>query len=186
MIVVICATDNKRDRTQPHGRGGVVGTTWLQRRLARLGVLARGEGGNSAIEFALAAPILLGLLVPLVDLGLAFSKQIEVQQAAQAGAQYALLHGYDSTAIANAVTAATTLTLLPADPVTNPAPSQRCACPTGTAIGPQVSCGSSCADGEFAGSYVFVSAQSAYTPPLPYSVLGSSVTLTALAAVRVQ
>src|SRR6266404_8143461 len=98
---------------------------WLRQRLDRLAALAHAKPGNAALEFALAAPILLGLLVPVADLGIAFSQQIQVQQAAQAGAQYALLHGYNSSAIANAVTAATTLPGVSAAP----APTQSCGCP---------------------------------------------------------
>src|SRR5262249_41418986 len=115
------------------------------------------------------------------DLGIAFSEEIQVQQAAQAGAQYALLHGYDSTAITSAVTSGTTLSGVSA----SPAPTQSCGCPTGTAIA-SASCGSTCGNGESAGSYVFVNPQATYTPVLPYSLLGDSVTLTAQTAVRVQ
>lgn len=156
-------------------------TTFIQRWLSRAASLRRSEHGNAALEFALASPILLVLLVPMADLGIAFSEQIQVQQAAEAGAQYALLHGYDSSKISGAVTAATTLTSVSAAP----APSQSCGCPTGSAI-TAASCGSTCGDGEAAGSYVFVNAQASYTPQLPYSVLGSGVTLTAQATVRVQ
>jgi Flp pilus assembly protein TadG len=159
-----------------------VARTIMQRWMIRLAGVARAEAGNAAIEFALAAPILIGLLVPVADLGMAFSQQIQVQQAAQAGAQYALLHGYDGSAIGNAVTAATTLASVSAAP----APTQKFACPTGTAIGPAVSSGTSCQDGETAGSYVIVNAQSNYSSVMPYSVLGSSVTLTAQATIRVQ
>jgi Flp pilus assembly protein TadG len=162
---------------------GVVATptTILRRSVRRLAQLMRAKGGNAAIEFALATPILIGLLVPVADLGMAFSQQIKVQQAAQAGAQYALLHGFSSSAISNAVTAATTLATVSAAP----APTTSYGCPTGTTIAAAVS-GSTCADGEAAGSYVFVNAQSAYTPTLPYSVLGSGLTLTAQSAVRIQ
>src|SRR5712691_5743128 len=86
--------------------------TPIRRGASRLRALVRAERGNAAVEFALAAPILLGLLVPMADLGMAFSQQIKVQQAAAAGAQYAALHPWNSTsatAIANAVAAATTL-----------------------------------------------------------------------------
>jgi Flp pilus assembly protein TadG len=153
----------------------------LQRWARHLALLARAERGNAAIEFAIATPILIGLLVPVADLGMAFSQQLQVQQAAQAGAQYALLHGYNSTAISNAVTAGTTLSGVSA----TPAPTQSYGCPSGTAITAATS-GSTCSNGETAGTYVFVNAQSAYTPALPYSVLGSGLTLTAQAAVRVQ
>jgi Flp pilus assembly protein TadG len=141
----------------------------------------RAERGNAAIEFALATPILLGLLVPVADLGIAFTQQIQVQQAAQAGAQYALLHGYSSSAISNAVTAATNLSGVSAAP----APTQSCGCPTGTTIS-AAACASTCANGETAGTYVYVNAQSSYTPVLPYSVLRSGTILTAHATVRVQ
>jgi len=161
-------------------RHGLSILTMMQRWTRGSLSLMRAERGNAAIEFALATPILIGLLVPVADLGMAFSQQIKVQQAAQAGAQYALLHGYSSSAISNAVTAATTATVL-----ATPAPTTSYGCPTGTTIAAAAN-GSTCADGETAGSYVFVNAQSAYTPTLPYSVLGSGVTLTAQAAVRIQ
>ena len=175
--------------TQTGGRGRAVIKTGgpaspaniLRRSVRRLAFLLRAERGNAAIEFALATPILLGLLTPVADLGIAFTQQIQVQQAAQAGAQYALLHGFSSSAISNAVTAATNLPGVSAAP----APTQSYGCPTGTTIA-AATVGSTCANGETAGSYVFVNAQSSYSPVLPYSVLPSGTTLTAQATVRVQ
>jgi Flp pilus assembly protein TadG len=158
--------------------------TIMQRSAGCVAGLMRASGGSSAVEFALAAPVLLGLLVPVVDLGMAFSQQIKVQQSAQAGAQYATTHPWTSTsatAIANAVTAASTLTSLTA----SPAPSQSCGCPTGTAIA-SAACATTCSNGQPAGYYVTINAQAPYTPQLPYSVLGSSVTLTAQSTVRVR
>jgi hypothetical protein len=149
----------------------------------------RARRGTSAVEFALSAPLLLGLLAPLADVGLAYSQQIQVQQAAQAGAQYASLHPWNSnssTEIANAVTSATGLTLLPADPLANPAPYQECRCLDGSKID-LASCNSlPCANGEYGGYYVIVNAQVAYSPILPYSLLGDSKKLTAQATVRVR
>jgi Flp pilus assembly protein TadG len=156
----------------------------LRRRWAsRLAALVCGEGGTSAVEFALAAPLLVGLLVPMADLGMAFSQQIKVQQAAAAGAQYAALHPWNSTsatAIANAVTAATTLAV-----TASPAPSQSCGCPSSSSV-VYAACNSTCSNGQTAGYYVIVNAQSPYIPQLPYSVLGSSVTLTAQSTVRIR
>src|SRR5436190_12294807 len=102
----------------------------LRRSGRRLAFLIRAERGNAAIEFALATPILIGLLEPVADLGIAFSQQLQVQQAAQAGAQYALLHGFNSSAISNAVTAAAALPGVGA----YPAPTSACGCPTGSTI----------------------------------------------------
>jgi Flp pilus assembly protein TadG len=159
-------------------------STPIRRWARRLAALVSGEGGTSAVEFALAAPILMALLVPMADLGMAFSDQIQVQQAAAAGAQYAALHPWNSnsaTAIANAVTAASTLSSVTA----SPAPSQTCGCPSGSAI-TTATCGSTCSDGQPTGYYVIVNAQAPYTPKLPYSALGSAVTLTAQSTVRVR
>src|ERR1700686_5281626 len=136
MIVDPCGSANMTKQIGGPGRAaikrGVVATstTILQRSAHRLASLMRAEHGNAAIEFALATPILIGLLVPVADLGMAFSQQIKVQQAAQAGAQYALLHGFNSSAISNAVTAATTLATVTAWP----APTTSYGCPTGTSI----------------------------------------------------
>ena len=164
--------------------GGRAHTTTLQRWAGRLAFLARAERGNAAIEFALATPILVALLVPVADLGMAFSQQIQVQQAAQAGAQYASMHPWangSATAISNAVTSATNISTLAA----SPAPNQFCGCPTGSAIATAASCTSTCSDGQPAGYYVVVNAQAPYAPQLPYSILGS-VTLAAQSTVRVR
>jgi TadE-like protein len=160
------------------------GATVTRRRLDWLVRLSGAVNGVTAVEFALAAPILLGLLTPVADLGLAYSQQIQVQQAAQAGAQYASLHPWNSNsaaAITNAVTSATRLGALIADP----APSQTCGCPNGSTVG-AATCGSLCADGGQAGYYVVVHARLAYSPILPYSLLGNSAVLTAQATVRAQ
>src|SRR5690242_10532055 len=71
--------------------------------------LVRCRAGTSVVEFAVATPVLLGLLVPLADLGIAYSRQIRLSQAAQAGAQYAIAHPWNSNSpadISNAVAAA--------------------------------------------------------------------------------
>lgn len=141
--------------------------------------------GASAVEFALVLPLLVGVFVPLTDLGLGFYAQMRVENAAEAGGQYAIVNGWKSGAnvgaIENAVTNATTLTSISA----SPAPTQACGCASGTTISP-VACGSNCPDGDTAGSYVTVNAQSPYSPIIPYPLLGSSLTLTAQSTVRVQ
>lgn len=155
----------------------------LRRAAGTVSALTRATAGAAAVEFGLAAPILMGLLVPVADLGIAFSQQVQVQQAAQAGAQYAALYPWHSnspTEIAKAVTAAGTLPI-----AATPAPRQICGCPDGSTIA-EASCGSPCSNSEVAGYYVLVNAQLPYAPPLPYSALGSSVTLTAQSTVRIR
>jgi len=69
------------DARPPHRRG--VRRRWL----SSLTGLRRDRRGVSAVEFALATPVLLALIVPVIDLGPAFSEPMKVQQAAQAGGQ---------------------------------------------------------------------------------------------------
>lgn len=153
--------------------------------LGWLSALRRAEDGVSAVEFALATPVLLGLLVPVVDLGLAFSEQMKVQQAAQAGAQYAAVHGFDSTSISSAVTGGTTISVS-----ASPAPSQLCGCISGSTVTLSGSppCTTACANGLTPGTYVTVSAQASYSPITPYSTYLNALptTLTAQSVVRVQ
>jgi Flp pilus assembly protein TadG len=172
-------------------------TALLRPRHAWIGALARDRRGMSAVEFGLAAPIFLGALSPVIDIGMAFSHQIRVNQAVEAGAQYAAMNPYNptnwSSNISSAITNATTMSVTPS------VGSQTCGCPnsTSTAIvaaatpntvstcGTQNG-GAACSDGSQPGYYVTISATSTYTSVMPYSILGSSRTLTSQAVVRVQ
>src|SRR3954453_19461449 len=176
------------DECGPHG-GGDTGTRASNGCVLRLRRLLRCDRGVAAIEFGLSAPVLLAVLVPVADLGLALSKQQELRQAVQAGAQYAALHPWNQNApaaITGAVTAATSLSGI----TVSPAPSQLCGCPSGgTDSGSRittVNCGSVCASGETAGYYVVIAAQLPYTPVLPYSLLGRSTTLSAQSMIRIR
>lgn len=152
-------------------------------RLARRvkGVVANRRGVSS-VEFALAVPLLVTILSLLVDFGIGFYQKMQVEDAAQAGAQYALLHGWNSDSIENAVTSATTLAGISA----SPAPTQACGCPSGSAITTVADCTTACSNGLSPGTYVTVNAQATYTPLISYAVLGSTVTLTAQSVARIK
>lgn len=152
--------------------------------LTPLKSLLHTNSGASAIEFALSAPLLLGLLVPVADLGIAFSQKHQVQQAVQAGAQYAATHPWHSGSVAAITTAVQAASQLSGIAVT-PAPYQACGCPSDTTV-TMATCGSTCPNSEVAGYYVVVSAQLAYRPRLPYSALGESTTLNAQSTVRIR
>ena len=156
-----------------------------------IGALARDRRGMSAVELGLAAPVFLAALSPLIDLGLAFSQQIRVNQAVDAGAQYASANAYNgstwSTNVQNAMTNATTLSVNPN------VGAETCGCPnsTNTAIvtgsyGSPPSCTGTCPDSSSPGYYVTLTASVTYTSVMPYSILGSSTTLSSQAVVRVQ
>jgi len=136
--------------------------------------------GVAAIELAIIAPILAGMIVCTVDLGLGIYCKMRVQNAAQAGAQYAAINGFDSNGISNAVLSATNSPGL----LASPSPSQFCGCATNAGI-TTAACGSSCPGGSLPGSYVKVSAQNTYTTLLPYPLLPRSFTFAAQARVKI-
>jgi Flp pilus assembly protein TadG len=148
-------------------------TSWWRR-------LLRHCGGNAAMELALLASPLMLLAIGTGDYGLGIYRQMEVQNAAQAGAEYARKHGFSTTGITNAVTAATPLTVS-----ASPAPAQSCGCPSGTTIS-SATCGTTCASGALAGTYVTVAAQATYSTIVPYPGIANSYTLTASSTVRIQ
>ena len=160
--------------------------------LAWIGALARDRRGVSAVEFGLAAPVLLAGLSPVIDLGLAFSQQIRVNQAVEAGAQYASSNPYAGSSWSSGVSSAISNAI--ASPTITPSVgSETCGCPnsTSTAIvtgsyGSPPSCSGSCPDGSNPGYYVTISVQATYTSVMPYSILGSTATLSSTAIVRVQ
>lgn len=168
--------------------GGV--TAFLRPCLAWIGALARDRRGMSAVEFGLATPVFLAMLTPVIDLGLAFSQQIRLNQAVEAGAEYATANPYNGTTWASNVSAAmTNSTTLSVSPVVG---SETCGCPnsTSTAIiggyGSPPSCTGPCPDGSNPGYYVTLSGSLTYTSVMPYSILGSTATLSSSATVRVQ
>src|ERR1041385_1438773 len=130
------------------------GSVAYKRRGRVLGRVVQQAGGNAAIEMALIAPVLVLLLVGIADFGMAVYRKMQVQHAAQAGAEYAMVHGFDSAAITTTITAATAMTGSTASPVQ----AQSCGCASGTTV-TTATCGTNCAAGTAAGTYVTVSAQ---------------------------
>ena len=143
------------------------------------------RNGTAAIEFAVLAPLLLILLTGIVEIGMAVFQDMQVQEAAEAGALYAAKHGSSNlTAIALAVTNATSTSGITA----SPAPAVFCGCPTTSGITSQGSnCTTVCSDTKPPGTYVTVSATITRTELLtPYINLGLPATFTGSSVVRVQ
>lgn len=150
-------------------------------------LLSRAMGdtrGVAAIEFAIIVPMLITMVVCTVDLGMGIYRNMQVQNAAQAGARYAMTHSFDANLISNAVSSATGLEGLEGI-VALPPPSQYCGCATDAGIGP-ITCGSTCPVGAVYGTYVNVSAQASYATIVPYPLIANNFTLKAQASVRVQ
>ena len=138
-------------------------------------------GGVGTIEFAVVASMLATLAIGMLDLSMGIWQQMEVGNAARAGAEYASRKGWNSSAIQTAVTSATSLASITA----SPSPTQSCGCPDVTSGVVAASCGSTCSSGLTASTYVTVGAQASYSTILPYPGISSPLTLTASAIARI-
>ena len=57
---------------------------------------ARDERGQTAVEFALIAPLLVGLLLAIIQFGIAFHNYVTITDAARAGARKAIVARFAS------------------------------------------------------------------------------------------
>ncbi|WP_158213797.1 TadE family protein [Sphingopyxis bauzanensis] len=134
--------------------------------------MLRRETGAGAAEFALLLPIMVALLIGVIDVGRMAWTKMEVQAAARAGANYALVNAAQSFApveIKAAVASATGLAVTPGEPVKETG----CLDASGATVQP---CGGSLVSGD----YVSVPVSATYTP-----IWFDPVTLSATAKVRI-
>jgi Flp pilus assembly protein TadG len=157
-------------------------TSAAGRAIRRFMVGTDGLAGTALIEFAVIAPLLFLFMIYIMDFGLFIWTEMEVQNAVQAGAQFAIANGYSSSAITSAVQNVTTFTTIRA----SPAPTQFYGCPSNSGV-TSVAQGSICGDGAGAGQYVTVSASATYNTLIISNIFTSSTyPLTATATVRTQ
>jgi Flp pilus assembly protein TadG len=144
--------------------------------------------GVAAIELAMVSPLLVTGVLGAGELGVSIFRQTQVSFAAQAGADWALAHGFIATgtqSISSAITNATTYE--PAITAT-PAPSQFCGCPTAGGVsnlGSTPPCSAKCS-GITAGTYVTASSQAIFNPIIPNPWQPGTVTLAAQVTVRIK
>ena len=61
-------------------------------------------GGQSLVEFALTAALLITLVLGVVDFGRAYYTQVQIKNAVAEGGYYAMQHDNDDTGIKSAIT----------------------------------------------------------------------------------
>ena len=149
------------------------------RRHVVLSQLWKDTTGVTAVEFAIIAPVMVLMFICMADLGIGVYTDMQVNNAAQYGTEYALAKGYDSTAISSAVRSSTSLSSA------NVSPTQFCGCPSGSGIVSN-SCNATCSDGSKSGTFVQVAVSDTYVTMLSYPGLPSSFNLTAQSTVRLQ
>jgi Flp pilus assembly protein TadG len=156
-----------------------------------------GIAGAALVEFTIFAPMLAIMSIYTMDFGLVFYKKLELQNAAQAGVQWAIANRvYNGSSI---ITAAQNATKLPAGDF-SVTPSQFCGCSEDSGGNPKVtqlsggSCtaSSTCTNG-VPGTYVSVSATFTAAAGfhgnnnlIKYGLVPSSYSLTAKSTARIQ
>jgi Flp pilus assembly protein TadG len=141
-----------------------------------------GISGAALVEFTLFAPLLVAMSIYTMDFGLLLYNKMEVQNAAQAGAHWAIVTGnYSTSNISSAVTNATNFTAITVSS------NKFCGCPSSTGV-TSATCNSTCSDGSVAGSYVTVSATptTTYKSFFPYGLISKTYDLSASATVRIK
>jgi len=158
---------------------------YRRRLLGSLAAHVRAAGsdrrGVAAAEFGILVPLLSLMVVSVTDLGLALYRKMQVENAAQAGAQYAIARGFDASGISSAVASATNATNITA----SPPPVQFCGCPTSAGIS-AATCGTVCTSGAQAGTYTTVSARATYYTIIDYQIVAATYTYTAQSTARLQ
>jgi Flp pilus assembly protein TadG len=137
--------------------------------------------GAVAVEFAILAAMLLMMAISAIDLGMGFYRGLQVRNAAQAGAQYAMVKGFSETSISSAITNSSSFAGISA----SPAPTKFCGC-AATAGVTTATCGTVCADGKSAGTYVTATATATYDTFVSYPMFPKSFNFVSQATVRIQ
>ena len=173
--------------------------TTLRQAVRRFLVGEEGICGAALVEFTILAPMLVIMSIYTMDYGLLFYYKLELQNAAQAGAQWAMANRvYNSAGIQEATkNAAKSGFSSTSNDTLNVTSSQFCGCPEDsggnpivTPVSPPVTtctASSTCTPG-VAGNYVSVSVtpKTAYHSLYRYGLVPSAYSLTASSTVRIQ
>lgn len=148
----------------------------------RLIALHHDQRGIAGIEFAIIASVLALVFIAVFDLGTGFFRRMQAQSAAQRGAIYASISGFDASGITKTITSAA------GTPSATPAPRKFCGCPSQTNV-VEVTCSSTCNVAGAtvnAGVYVSAGAQTQYTPLLKFIGLPTIMTFQSTQVLRIQ
>ena len=137
------------------------------------------RSGLAAVELALVLPFLILTLAGLVDYSRLILTEMQVRSAAQAGADYALQHGWNEAGVLHSVTGASSLAIN-----ADPAPRVLKGCVSGTNIAETSE--STCPSGAAAGEYVMASAWAPFETLMPWPGLALPDTVSASAMTRVK
>jgi Flp pilus assembly protein TadG len=149
---------------------------------ARLRILRKADHGSSLVELALVIPILLLIVFGAVDFGHAFYVNLELVNAAHAGAEYGSLNPTLTGSITTAAMQSAPNLHLTASAVTV---QSGCVCSDGTAYHDQGSCSPApaCPNATLV-NRVQVTTTTTYHTLVPWGVIPSSFKWSSTATIR--
>ena len=154
--------------------------TWTQAIAAKCRAFGCAQSGNVAIEMGLLSVFLMTLVVGVYDFGRLAVNQSGVTSAARAGAQYAVLDQANAANFAQMVQAARDDA---DDPTLSVNARNFCRCPGATT---EVTCNSTCSDGEYAPLFVEVSVQDSMQLLFDYPYIAQTQAMSSVSTVRVR
>jgi Flp pilus assembly protein TadG len=139
--------------------------------------LHRDERGSAIVESALVIPVMVLALLGAVDFSRAYYAQIEVNSAAQAGANYGLANINDTAGMKSAA-----ILDAPDVPTLTATSTTGCECADGSGVTPICTTAPSCST--LLVDYIEVDTTATITTTLPYPGIPSTLTLSGKAHVR--
>jgi Flp pilus assembly protein TadG len=144
------------------------------RMMTKIQKALRSNRGAAAVEFALLVPVLATVFIGLANYGLATFERMELESAARAGAQMALIDTSSTSTIQQVVVDSTNADIATTDVTV----TESCKCADGTTV----TCGNTCGDGSTNQYYMTITATESYTLLL----IPTTLTLTGTATVRTE
>ena len=144
----------------------------------------RASQGVAAVELAVIAPVVIMGTLCAADLGRFALEKTWVIYAASGGAEYAVVHGFDASAISAAAASAAPVSGISIAP----APSEYYGCATATGVTASTqgaTCPSGSSTGGTAGEYVSVTATMPFAAIFSAAGIDYPSTLSATALVRI-
>jgi Flp pilus assembly protein TadG len=142
------------------------------------------QAGSPAVEFAIAAPIVLWMLLGVIDFGLVMRAKSEMEMAARAGVQKGIGNIWDNNAIINAARGAFETSNIDVNDI-NVVPTQACYCNNVA----QLPCTLAAANNLFCASgppayYLTVNVSRPYDMMMEYYLFPSNFSLSGTTTVR--
>lgn len=147
-------------------------------------MISRSRAGTAALEFAICAPVMIGMFAVMVDVGNLLRARITIASAVSAAAEYAVMTGATVSAI-NVQTVLASVGTAAGLAISTNIVSPGCYCPSSSSgtnspvAFTAATCGTTCASNNLApNTYIVIRGSYAYSPIAPHlsNILATTIT----------